>query len=263
MLVLLSPSKTLDEAPFTPPLPVTQPAFLSESQILIDTLKKISLEKLKKLMSISDKLAELNYQRFQHFHTPFTLSNAKPALYCFKGDVYEPLTLSEYQPDDVAFANAHLRILSGLYGVLRPLDLIQPYRLEMGIGLQTPRGRDLYAFWGERVTMAINHVLLDDLRLPESQRLVVNLASQEYAKAVKPELVQGTWIDVRFLDQKGGAAPKVLGLYAKQARGMMADFIVRQRVEHLDGLKSFCAQNYQYVAKLSSEKTLTFLRHHA
>lgn len=257
MIVLLSPSKTLDMSPVEPPLPVSQPTFLEDSRVLIDQLKDISEPELQKLMGISPKLAALNHERFNGFQFPFTPRNAKPAIYAFKGDVYEPLTLGSYSADDLAYANDHLRILSGLYGLLRPLDLMQPYRLEMGTGLRNARGKDLYGFWGVKITQAINDALT-----PHKDHLVINLASQEYFKAVQPSRLEGTLLTITFLDQKGVSEPKVVGLYAKQARGLMADFIVRQRIATIEGLKLFNDNNYRFNPALSDDATLVFLRRH-
>lgn len=257
MLALLSPSKTLDFEPVSLPVPPSQPDFLEETQALVDQMRGIPPSGLKQLMGISDKLAELNAERYKAFSFPFTTENAKPALFAFKGDVYEPLTLANYSAEDIRYADEHLRILSGLYGLLRPLDLIQPYRLEMGIPLKNARGRDLYAFWGLKITQAINAALKS-----HPERIVLNLASQEYFKAVQPAHLEGTLMDIAFLDQKGTAEPKIVGLYAKQARGMMADFIVRHRIESIEGLKAFNAQNYRFNPARSDEATLVFQRRH-
>jgi cytoplasmic iron level regulating protein YaaA (DUF328/UPF0246 family) len=257
MIVLLSPSKTLDMSAIELPLPVSQPAFLEDSRVLIEQLKDVSEPDLQKLMGISPKLAALNHERFNGFQFPFTPQNAKPAIFAFKGDVYEPLTLGSYSADDLAYANAHLRILSGLYGLLRPLDLMQPYRLEMGMGLRNARGKDLYGFWGLKITQAINEALSI-----HSDHLIINLASQEYFKAVQPARLEGTLLTINFLDQKGTTEPKIVGLYAKQARGMMADFIVRQRITTIDGLKLFNGNNYRFNPALSDDATLAFLRRH-
>jgi cytoplasmic iron level regulating protein YaaA (DUF328/UPF0246 family) len=257
MLALLSPSKTLDMTPASAPLPASQPDFLNDSEALVAQLREVPVEGLRKLMGISESLATLNHERYRQFSQPFTLENAKPAILAFKGDVYEPLTIGTWSTEDFAYANAHLRILSGLYGLLRPLDLMQPYRLEMGIGLKNTRGKDLYAFWGRSITEAINAALAG-----QKQPILLNLASQEYFKAVQPSYLQGTLINVCFLDQKGTAEPKVVGLYAKQARGLMADFLVRQRVETIEALKAFNDNNYRFNPALSDDTTVTFLRRH-
>lgn len=257
MLALLSPSKTLDMSTVNVPLPVGQPEFLTHSESLVSELRAVSVEGLKKLMDISEALATLNYERYQQFHLPFTSKNAKPAILAFKGDVYEPLTLEAWTTDDFAYANMRLRILSGLYGLLKPLDLMQPYRLEMGTTFKNTRGKDLYAFWGRAITDAINAALS-----AQKDPLLLNLASQEYFKAVQPQHLQGRLFHVSFLDQKGTAAPKVIGLYAKQARGMMADFIIRERVETLEQITQFNAQGYRFMPDLSDNETVAFLRRH-
>jgi cytoplasmic iron level regulating protein YaaA (DUF328/UPF0246 family) len=257
MLVLLSPSKTLDMTPVSVPLPVSEPELLHDCQELLVHLQALSAGDLASLMHVSVKLAALNHERYQQFAFPFTPTNAKPAFFAFKGDVYEPLPLECYTAQDVAYANQHVRILSGLYGLLRPLDLMQPYRLEMGTPLRTGRGKDLYAFWGDRITQAINRSMRD-----QPHRLVVNLASQEYFKAVRPAQLEGRLIHVQFLDQKGNGAPKVVGLYAKQARGMMTDFIIQNRIESVEGIQTFCRHGYQFNAALSTDHTLSFTRIH-
>jgi uncharacterized protein len=254
MILVLSPSKTLD---FESPLPTadyTLPDMMLESQLLIEELKSLTVEKLIQLMDISGKLAVLNAQRYKQFHTPFTPANARPALIAFKGDVYEGMSVSEYSKEDFAYTQAHVRILSGLYGLLKPLDLIQPYRLEMGTKLKTPRGKDLYAFWGTRITHALNQAL-DQQKNP----VLINLASQEYFKAVKPASLKGPVITITF-KEKHGRMFKVVGLLAKRARGLMADYIIKNRIGDVAGLKKFKTDGYRFTASLSSETELVFVR---
>jgi cytoplasmic iron level regulating protein YaaA (DUF328/UPF0246 family) len=204
------------------------------------------------LMGISKQLAELNVRRFKAFSTPFTIENAKPAIFAFRGDTYVGFDVDSLAPKALAFAQDHVRILSGLYGLLRPLDLIQPYRLEMGIKLKSKQAKDLYGFWGGDITSAINDS-------PDSSDFVVNLASNEYIKAVKREDLRGTFVECSFKEVRGGTA-RVIGLSAKRARGMMARFICTERAKKLDDLKEFSASGYRYQPKHSSQHALEFHR---
>lgn len=250
MLILLSPSKTQD---FTSPAPKTahsMPELLSDSETLVKELRKLSAPKLGELMEISDKLSALNYARYQEFHTPFTAKNARPALLAFKGDVYDGFDLSQYDKEDFAFAQKHLHILSGLYGLLRPLDLIQPYRLEMSIRLKNPRGKDLYAFWGGRITEAINAA---------KPKHIINLASLEYFKAVQPGKLKAPLVTPVFKEKKGNQL-KIIGLFAKAARGVMADYIIRHRLKNPEALKEFSENGYRFREDLSKDGELVFVR---
>lgn len=254
MLAVLSPSKTLDFE--TPPLIAvhTMPDFLPESQKLIKELRRYSPEKLSGLMGISDKLAAFNVARYRDFHLPFTAANAKQALMAFKGDVYEGIDVESYSKADFTFAQKHVRILSGLYGLLRPLDLIQPYRLEMGIRLPNPRGKDIYSFWGERITLAINEALA-----AQKDKLLINLASEEYFKAIKPAALKGEVLHIVFKEHHKGNL-KIIAIFAKKARGRMASFMVKNRITKAEGLKDFCEDGYGFEAKLSHDRCFTFVR---
>ena len=254
MLILISPAKTLD---FETPAVTdhfTQPDFLARSQVLIETLRELAPDDLSRLMKISDKLAELNHQRNMNWQPPFTPDNAKQAVLAFKGDVYTGLEAESFSADDFAYAEQHLRILSGLYGLLRPLDLIQPYRLEMGTKLENPEGSNLYQFWGNQITEAIN-----DLLKEQPEPVVVNLASNEYYKAVKPKLLAGEVITPVFKDCKNGNY-KIISFYAKKARGLMAAYIVQNRLNEVEQLKRFDAEGYYYSEAHSSPKGWVFLR---
>ncbi len=254
MLMLLSPAKTLD---FESPLPLTdhtQPRLLDDSQQLIDIAKQLSPAQIASLMHISDKLAHLNADRFNQWESTFTLRNARQALLAFKGDVYTGLAAESLTPQDFSFAQQHLRILSGLYGLLRPLDLMQPYRLEMGIKLANPRGKDLYQFWGEKITDQLN----DDLAL-QGDEIVVNLASDEYYKAIKPANVRGRIIKPIFLDEKNGQF-KVISFYAKKARGMMCRYIIQHQLTQPTQLTAFDTDGYRYDAERSQGDELVFCR---
>ncbi|WP_417704204.1 peroxide stress protein YaaA [Rheinheimera aquimaris] len=255
MLLLVSPAKDLDFQPLAKPVNVTQPAMLAQSQQLADICKGLTPADLSSLMHISDKLAGLNAARFAQWQLPFTEQNAKAALFAFNGDVYQGLDAGSLTDDDIHFAQQHLRILSGLYGVLRPLDLMQPYRLEMGTKLANPHGKDLYAFWQNSITEQLNQ------QLSELQTdIVVNLASQEYFKAVKPKLLQGRLISPVFKDFKNGQY-KIISFFAKKARGLMARHIIEQRLSTAEQIKGFDLAGYQYSAEQSSANEPVFLRH--
>ncbi|TXD35558.1 peroxide stress protein YaaA [Lujinxingia vulgaris] len=254
MLVLLSPSKSLD---FESPVPVSEhsePPFLKDSKQLIEKLRELSRADLKELMGISDKLADLNYDRYRDFELPFSPENARQALWAFTGDVYTDFQLDAYTDDDVAFAQEHIRILSGLYGVLRPLDLMQPYRLEMGTRLENARGKNLYEFWGKKITEVLNEKLAEQ----ESQ-MVINLASNEYFKSVKTKSLKGKLITPVFRDRKGEKY-KIIAFWAKRARGMMADYIVRERITDPERLKGFTGGGYYFSDERSSDGEYVFLR---
>ncbi|MCD1597673.1 peroxide stress protein YaaA [Rheinheimera aquimaris] len=255
MLLLVSPAKDLDFQPLAKPVNVTQPAMLAQSRQLADICKGLTPADLSSLMHISDKLAGLNAARFAQWQLPFTEQNAKAALFAFNGDVYQGLDAGSLTDDDIAYAQQHLRILSGLYGVLRPLDLMQPYRLEMGTKLANPHGKDLYAFWQNSITEQLNQQL-SALKTD----IVVNLASQEYFKAVKPKLLQGRLISPVFKDFKNGQY-KIISFFAKKARGLMARYIIEQRLSTAEQMKGFDLAGYQYSAEQSSADEPVFLRH--
>lgn len=264
MLVILSPAKRLDFTEPTPALRFTQPDFQTDTKELIGLLQGYTPRRLRNLMGISADLAALNHDRFASWHSPFTADNAKPAVLAFKGDVYIGLDATQLSKPDLNWAQKHLRILSGLHGVLRPLDLMQAYRLEMGTQLRTPRGKNLYEFWGDKVTQALNEALA-----PQRSKLVVNLASKEYFGVVQPEGLAGTLINVTFKDlpqssKKNGNGKndkhKIISFFAKKARGSMANYIVQNRVTTHKGLTQFDSDGYYYVADQSSEQELVFYR---
>jgi len=257
MLLLVSPAKDLDFDPLKLKLPLTQPEMLVQSQQLADICKTLTPADLSSLMHISDKLAGLNAARFAQWQLPFTEQNAKAALFAFNGDVYQGLDAASLSEADIAFAQQHLRILSGLYGVLRPLDLMQPYRLEMGTKLANSNGKDLYAFWQDSITERLNQQLAQ-----LSADVVVNLASTEYFKAVKPKQLNARIITPVFKDFKNGQY-KIISFFAKKARGLMARFIIQQRITTPEQLKAFDLAGYQYSSEHSSADELVFLRHSA
>ena len=255
MLMLISPAKTLD---YESPVPVsdyTQPELLNASQQLINITKKLSPAEIASLMKISDKLSHLNADRFNQWSTPFSTDNARQALFAFKGDVYTGLQADQLSPDAIDFAQQHLRMLSGLYGVLRPLDLMQPYRLEMGIKLANPAGKDLYAFWGETITQQLNQHIE-----AHREKWVINLASDEYFKAVDPTKLKAKLIKPVFLDEKNGKF-KVISFYAKKARGMMCRFIIENKITQPEKLTEFDKEGYFYDAQRSTENEWVFCRH--
>jgi|TARA_B100000519_G_scaffold94873_1_gene82349 cytoplasmic iron level regulating protein YaaA (DUF328/UPF0246 family) len=254
MLMVISPAKTLDYD--TPPVidKSTQPRFVEHSVELIEVLREKSPQDIAKLMSLSDKLASLNVARYGSWERESTPQNAKQALLAFKGDVYTGLNAEDFSTDDFAFAQQHLRMLSGLYGLLRPLDLMQPYRLEMGTKLVNPRGKDLYTFWGERISQWLN----EDLEA-QGDQVLLNLASQEYFGAVKPKALNARVIDTVFKDQKNGQY-KIISFYAKKARGLMARYVIKERLQDPEGLKDFNLDGYRFDAVSSSENQLVFLR---
>ena len=254
MLILLSPAKTLDFDVPNLQVPSTQPEFLDEAQYLVDGLKKLSPPRLQDLMKINPKLADLNAKRYMDWHQPFTVDNAKPALLVFKGEVFTGLKANGFYTDDLAFAQRHLRILSGLYGALRPLDLIQPYRLEMGTKLKTGKDKGLYQFWGNKITESIGRALKET-----GQNLIVNLASNEYFNSIDKTKLDADIITPTFKDYSNGQY-KFLTVYGKRARGMMARFIIRNRIVDADSLKLFDEDGYYYNDKMSNDKNLVFTR---
>ncbi len=254
MLITLSPSKGQDFETASLSNKHTKPADLKDSELLIKELRKIKSKKLQEMMAISENIATLNVDRYKTFNTPFTTKNAKQAIFAFKGDVYSGLTLDKFTEDDYAYAQDHLRILSGLYGCLRPMDLIQPYRLEMKTKLENDRGENLYQFWDERITKSLNKELKK-----QQQPVLVNLASNEYFKSVKPKLLEGRLLNINFKETKEGKT-RVVAIFAKRARGMMTDYIIRNRIEKPEDLKKFKLAGYKFNKALSDDKQWTFER---
>ncbi len=254
MLILISPAKTLDfdTAPITEQF--SQPEFLDDSSALIKELKKLTPDAVSQMMKISDKLAALNVARYTGWKRPFTEQNAKQALLAFKGDVYTGLDAETLPEEGLNFAQKHLRILSGLYGLLKPLDLMQPYRLEMGTRFANARGKDLYAFWGESITEHLNEHLEE-----QEMHEVINLASNEYFKAVKPKLLNARIITPVFKDLKNGQY-KIISFYAKKARGLMTRYIIDEHIDNANALKSFDYEGYEYNPEMSRSDTLVFTR---
>jgi uncharacterized protein len=254
MLIVISPAKTLD---FETPLPsrkFSQPQFLEESDKLIKVLRGLDPEDIQGLMHISSKLAELNVSRYLNWEKPFSPKNARPAIFAFKGDVYTGLEAQHYTDTDLDFAQKHLRILSGLYGVLRPLDLIQAYRLEMGTSLKNDQGDSLYDFWGEQLATAISIALQD-----QKDKVLINLSSNEYFKVIKGKTGDAEIITPVFKDFKNGQY-KVISFFAKKARGLMSSYIIKNRVKDKNELTAFKAEGYRYSKKDSTGQEMVFLR---
>lgn len=254
MLMVLSPAKTLD---YQTPLPIqthSQPDFLTQAALLVAQLRTFDTAQLADLMRLSDSLANLNVTRFRQWQPPFTLENARQAVLAFKGDVYTGLQAADFSAQDFAFTQEHLRILSGLYGLLRPLDLIQPYRLEMGTALPNPKGKDLYAFWKTQITPALNQALQ-----ATGSNVLLNLASQEYAGAIDRRLLTAPVLDVVFKDRKN-AQYKIISFYAKYARGLMARFVIKEHITDPLALQEFALEGYRYSPEQSQSQQLVFLR---
>ena len=254
MLAILSPAKTLD---YKTPLKTklnSQPIYGRESNQLIKTLRTFEPFEVASLMKISDKLADLNHKRYVEWRNKPAESKTRPAALAFKGDVYQGLEAESFNDKDLKFAQRHLRILSGLYGLLRPLDVIQPYRLEMGTKLKTSKGQNLYDYWGTKLTTGLNEALKES-----KEGTLVNLASNEYFGAVQPKLLEGSLLNIGFKEKRNGQL-KFVSFSAKKARGLMAKFIIKERLKNPDDLKNFDLENYKFNKKLSSELDWTFSR---
>lgn len=254
MLTVVSPAKSLDYESELPTKKHTMPAMLEDAQELIDGLREYSPEQVSALMGISEKLGQLNFERYQSFAQPFTKKNARAAVLAFKGDVYQGMNAYSFTDGDFSFAQDHLRILSGLYGLLRPLDLIQPYRLEMGTSYPNERGANLYAFWNEKITSALNR----QLRKTKSS-VLLNLASQEYFRSVHSSALQAEIVTPVFKDWKNGKY-KIISFFAKKARGSMSAFVVRNRVDSVADLANFAEDGYGFSEQESNDDQLVFLR---
>ncbi len=254
MLMVISPAKKLDVDAVATTKKSTQPQLLEDAQALIDELRELAPQDVSALMGISDKLGVLNYERYQDWSQPFTADNAKQALFTFKGDVYVGLDAESFNSQDISFAQQHLRILSGLYGVLRPLDLMQAYRLEMGTRFSNHRGKDLYTFWGDKITQALNQQLKKN-----KTDVLVNLASTEYFKSVDLSSLNAQVITPIFKDQKNGQY-KIISFYAKKARGLMAAYVIKNQITDSQQLKKFNIDGYAYDASLSKGNEWIFTR---
>jgi uncharacterized protein len=257
VLIVVSPAKSLD---FESPLPTkkhTEPRMLDQAAELVDIMADKTPSQLAKMMSISAGLAELNFERFQDWEQPFTTTNARPALLAFNGDVYMGMDAANtFGERDYTHAQKVLRILSGLYGVLRPLDLMQPYRLEMGSSVKNAKGKDLYSFWGPDITARINA----DLAESPGAKVLVNLASNEYFGSIQPQLLEGKLVTPAFLDSKNGGPHKMVSFFAKRARGAMAGWIITERIKSAKALLDFTGMGYRYDPDRSAADRPVFVR---
>ncbi|GGD66316.1 peroxide stress protein YaaA [Caballeronia grimmiae] len=255
MIIVLSPAKSLD---YETPAHIrkhTLPDFVDDAAELIQGLRQLSPQQIGGMMGISDQLATLNFQRYAEWSKTFDAQNSKQAVLAFNGDVYEGFAARTLTSADLDFAQSHVRVLSGLYGLLRPLDLLQPYRLEMGTKFPNARGKDLYAFWGERITAALN----EQFKRQRGARVLVNCASGEYFKSVRPKLLEVPVISPVFEDWKGGRY-KIISFHAKRARGLMARYAVQNRIDEPEALKGFDSEGYRFDAKASNDTTYVFRR---
>ena len=254
MLTIISPAKKLDYSQPAETQACTQPQLLKHSEQLLEDLRQLSPKDICSLMGLSDKLGALNYERFQAWQTPFSNENAKQAILAFKGDVYQGLDADNMSAEELGWAQDNLRILSGLYGLLRPLDLMQPYRLEMGTKFANQRGANLYQFWGEIITDQLNKLF------PSSAKSVlVNLASNEYFKAVQSNNINAEIITPVFMDQKGDKY-KIISFFAKRARGLMSAFIIKNKITDAEQLKTFDINGYSFNAAMSEGNKWVFCR---
>lgn len=254
MLIVISPAKNLDYETPVPTSKRTKAAMLDDAQVLAEQMKSFAPHDISELMGISDKLGVLNYDRYQEWALPFNKSNARQAILAFKGDVYVGLDAYQFDDEDFAYAQEHLRILSGLYGLLRPLDLMRAYRLEMGTKLENVKGKDLYAFWDGKITQALNK----QLKKAESETLI-NLASNEYFKSVQKTHINADIITPVFKDYKNGQY-KIISFFAKKARGLMSAYIIKNKLSSVEQIKGFDSEGYAYNEAMSNEKEWVFTR---
>jgi len=249
MITIISPAKTLDLSTTEVSLS-SEPIFKKDIHQLVGIMKDKSAAEIRELMGVSENLAQLNEERYKTFQKKFTPDNSKQALLAFKGDVYQQLEVGKYGEKEFDFAQKHVRILSGLYGLLRPLDLIQPYRLEMGTKLENSKGKDLYQFWGSKLSDALNELPGETL---------INLASQEYFKAVDPKSLRAKVITPTFKEYRDGKY-KIIGIFAKKARGLMTNYIIQNKIDNPEKLKVFDEEGYEFSVKLSTDKEWVFVR---
>ena len=253
MIVVISPAKKLDFETSAPTRKFTTPKNISMSKALIKDLRKCSAKEISKMMKISDDLTCLNIKRYKSFTTPFNLDNAKQALFAFKGDTYVGLDANSFTKKDIDYAQKHLRILSGLYGLVSPLDLIQPYRLEMGTNFQCGKSKNLYEFWNENITKQLMQSL-------KKEKILINCASNEYFKSINTTMLDGVKIMTPAFKEKKNGEFKMIGLFAKKARGMMSRFIIQNQIKNSKDLLDFDLDGYKFNKKLSSELSPVFTR---
>lgn len=255
MLLLLSPAKIQNFEPQQVVTKFTQPQFMDAAEILISKIRELSLGDLAKLLEVNSNLAQLNVDRHFNWQRPFTAKNAKQAVFAFNGEVFHGLDAKTLSPEQLTYLQSHLRILSGLYGVLRPFDLIQPYRLDVSTRLKTDAGNNLYAFWGNKITEALN----DAIKTSGGPQVLLNLASGEYMKSINRKLLQAEVIDFDFLQYKNDEY-KAIVVYIKKARGMMVRYVIENRIDNVEDLKGFNAEGYWFSPQLSTENKLVFTR---
>ena len=254
MLTIISPAKKLD---FESPVKSSEYSlhkFSKETNEIIEECRKMSVADIRNLMGVSDKISELNYDRYQRFEAHYNLNNSKQAIFAFKGDVYVNIDIDNYGQDELSFTDKHVAILSGLYGILRPMDLMQPYRLEMGTKFKTHKGNNLYDFWGSKITDFINNRLASVV-----DPALINLASNEYFSVLQPKNIKGKVINIAFKERKDSGL-KVIGLLSKKARWMMVDYIVKNKINKPENLKAFNSSRYQYIPDLSDDSNMIFVR---
>lgn len=249
MILIISPSKAQSFSTTTCQA-FSQTRQIEDSKELIGILKSKSETQISKLMSLSEKLAKLNFDRFQNFQTPFTLENAKQAILAFKGDVYNGIDAPSFSETDLVFAQDKVRMLSGLYGVVRPLDLIQPYRLEMGTKLANNKGKNLYDYWGSSISKVLNE---------DEDKLIINLASNEYFKSIDKKSLNANILNIAFKEKKGDVY-KIIGIFAKRARGLMVNYVIRNRLNDAELLKGFTDEGYKFSSQYSDNSTWVFIR---
>ena len=254
MITVISPAKKLNFDATSPIKAFSQCQFLENSKILVNQAKDYSFDEIMNLMGVSQNIANLTVQRFNDWNLPFTKQNAKQAALAFNGDTYIGLEADTFSIDDFDYAQEHLRILSGLYGLLRPLDLIQPYRLEMGTKMDNPSGINLYQFWGSKISEGLQKTLKK-----HNSKYIVNCASDEYFKAVDLSALDAAIVKPVFKDVKNGI-PKVISFFAKRARGMLAKYIIKNRTDNIEELKDFNESGYEFQSELSNDKELVYIR---
>ncbi len=255
LFTVMSPAKTMVESSTPIRKGLTTPALINEAMILMDLLRRLTIAEIRSLMHVSDSLAELTHRRFQAFETPLTAENAQPAMLTYSGDAFRALDARSLEPEAMEWAETRVGILSGLFGLLRPMDLVQPYRLEMAAKLANPAGASLYNYWGDRITERINEILEDS-----GERVLIDLASTEYSKAVRPGVLAVHTVTPVFVENKGGRERKVHSTAAKRARGLMVRFIIENRLERAEKLKAFDLEGYVFQPDQSDDGTWAFFK---
>jgi len=255
MLILLSPAKIQNFKPEQLVREHSQPEFMKEAESLVHEIRQLSAYDLSKLLSINTSLAQQNADRYFNWHLPFTKENAKQAVLVFNGEVFHGLDARSFSTEDFTYLQSHLRILSGLYGILRPWDLIQPYRLEISTKIQIKNTKDIYSFWGDKITQSLNKAFVKS----GESRVLINLTSGEYFKSINRKLLQAEIIDFEFLENKNDEYRPIV-VYIKKARGMMAKYLIENRINNIEDLKGFSAEGYWFSERLSTESKFVFTR---